>query len=123
VLKDLTHTRGDCVEHVSTQSVHPADEPDPTHTVNNADIALHMAVYSAVAPCDPSTVVTDTSRQPGMRPSTIQGLSAATKTDGSSIVWVGANGVVVEADAANANANALQRYRPLLDAIAEATKT
>jgi hypothetical protein len=121
VLKDLTDTWGDCAEHVSLQSIHPADEPDPIHTLNDADIELHMAIYSAVDPCDrASTVVADTSHKSGMRPTTIQGLSAATNTDGSSIVWVGANGVVVEVDAANAKA--LKRYQPLLDAIAQATK-
>ena len=55
----------------------------------------------------------------GMVATEIQGLPAATTSDGAAIVRRGGNGVVVEADAANAAA--LDSYRPLLNAIAQAS--
>ena len=111
---------GDCPDHVSVHSVHPANDPDPVNTLDQSDIMLSMAVYSDLPGCGGgSDVVANVIAGGGMVPTEIQGLAAAQRDDGTGILWRGGNGVLVEADAANAAA--LDTYRPLLEAIAQAS--
>ena len=118
VLENLTEGWGSCANHVSVHSVHPANDRDPINTLDAADLRLFMAVYDEGEGCDSGRVVL-TDLPEGFGSTTIEGLPAA--TNGPAIVWVGKNGVIVDAEAENPGVLAL--YRPLLNAIAQATKS
>jgi hypothetical protein len=109
-----------CADQFSLHSVHPADDPNPTG-FDDGDIALRMTTLAEGGDCNGGrSIVQRVLTTPGMEATRIQGLDAVTNNAHSVILWVGANGVMIEADASSAST--LDTYRPLLDAVAAASR-
>jgi hypothetical protein len=110
---------GDCQDHLSQHTIHPADDPDPIYTVDDDDILVTMTLWSDLPGCDSGQwFVTDLIDNRGFVP--VEG-GAAASIDGTAIVWVAETGVMVQA--IGADVAALESYRPVLEAIAEASFT
>ena len=98
-------------------TIHPADDPDPIYTLDEADITVTMTLWSDLPGCDSGQwFVTDLIENSGFVP--VEG-GAAASPDGTAIVWVAETGAMVQA--IGADAAALETYRPVLEAIAEAS--
>jgi hypothetical protein len=114
---DTLRQLGACQDHVSAHAIHPADDPDPVYTYDEADITVLTSLWSDLPGCDSGQwFVTDLIENSGFVP--VEG-GAAASPDGTAIVWVAETGAMVQA--IGADAAALETYRPVLEAIAEAS--